>query len=276
MLATLPIPAVLCVLVIDFFYYFNYYVTDTYFPSYLWVITDLSTRDYTYILQIQTVVLCVFGVVGGLIQRYTHRYKWLQVMGLGVRCIGAGLNYWISQGNTNIATIVMMKVLLSAGGGISVIGSQVASQGAVKHKDVAIVIAVLGLWTNVGGAVGAAISAALWTEHLPAELAKHVPSLSADQITSIFGSIEVARAAEPRVDIIAAYNATYRVLSLPALICAFVPFAVACFMHNFSLDSRQNVVEGTLVVGHQQPAGSATQAAALHGVQKDDVADQEP
>lgn len=269
-LAALTLPAVLCVLVIDFFYYFNYYVTDTYFPSYLWVITDLSTRDYTYILQIQTVVLCVFGVVGGLIQRYTHRYKWLQVMGLGVRCIGAGLNYWISLGNTNIAAIVMMKILLSAGGGISVIGSQVASQGAVKHKDVAIVIAVLGLWTNVGGAVGAAISAALWTEHLPAELAKHVPSLSADQITSIFGSIEVARAAEPRVDIIDAYNATYRVLSLPALICAFVPFGVACFTHNFSLDSRQNVVEGTLVVAHQQPAGPA----ALHDVRKDDLSGQ--
>ncbi len=34
-----------------------------------------TTREWTYFNKTMTVGLCVFGIVGGLIQRYTHRYK---------------------------------------------------------------------------------------------------------------------------------------------------------------------------------------------------------
>ncbi len=34
-----------------------------------------TTRDWTYFNKTVTVGLCVFGIVAGLIQRYTHRYK---------------------------------------------------------------------------------------------------------------------------------------------------------------------------------------------------------
>lgn len=31
--------------------------------------------------------LCFFGLVAGLIQRYTHRYKYLQMSGLAIRAM---------------------------------------------------------------------------------------------------------------------------------------------------------------------------------------------
>ena len=32
-----------------------------------------------------TFALCIFGPIAGLVQRYTHRYKTLQVTGLSIR-----------------------------------------------------------------------------------------------------------------------------------------------------------------------------------------------
>jgi hypothetical protein len=46
---------------------------------------DWSDRDYTYFSNIMTCGLCGFAVFAGLIQRYTHRYKLLQIVGLSIR-----------------------------------------------------------------------------------------------------------------------------------------------------------------------------------------------
>jgi hypothetical protein len=98
----------------------------------------------------------------------------------------------------------MSQVLGSAGGGFSVIGSMLAAQASVPHQDTALAISLLNLWTQAGGAVGAAIGASIWTNRLPEALAKHLGNdLSATEIAEIYGSIVVARAAEPREKVIA-------------------------------------------------------------------------
>ena len=49
------------------------------------------------------------------------------------------------------------------GGAFSVVGSRVASQASVPHQDLATVIALLSLWTQLGSAIGGAIAAGVWT-----------------------------------------------------------------------------------------------------------------
>lgn len=44
-----------------------------------------QNKDYTYIMNILTVGLCLFSVLAGLVQRYTHRFKYLQLSGLAIR-----------------------------------------------------------------------------------------------------------------------------------------------------------------------------------------------
>lgn len=252
-------------IIIDFTYYLVGYFTDVYWSSWLYVVKDYSDTDYSYMLQITTICLCFFAVVGGAIQRYTHRYKWLQVSGLAVRCIGSGLNYWVSCGNISTGAIVMSRFLLMAGGGVSVISSQVASQGSVKHKDMGIAIAILTLWTQIGGAIGSAISAAMWNSELPKQLAIHVGEfLTADEITAVYGDITVARVAEPRAEIIKAYNAAYRKLSLPALGCIFIPLIAAFFTTNYHLGDRHNAVEETIIkpLSQEQVAANLARAKA--------------
>ena len=67
----------------------------------------------------------------------------------------------------------------------------------------AIAISLLALYTSIGGSIGSAISAAIWSNRLPKNLNKYMsPYLNATQIEEIYGSIVVARLAEPRDQII--------------------------------------------------------------------------
>ncbi|KAJ7903673.1 major facilitator superfamily domain-containing protein [Mycena olivaceomarginata] len=218
----------LCCIAIDFMYYLSGYVTLTYFSSYVYVVKDWSLENYTYFNNILTVGLCTFSVLGGVIQRVTHRYKYLQLAGLGIRIMcafsvpppvdrsqilrlssGQGLVFLAANGNKSDAVLVMSQVLTSLGGSFSVIGSQVATQASVPHQDMALAISLLSLWTSVGGGIGSAIAAAIWNSKLPANLDKYLgDQLNSTEIADIYGSIIVARLAEPRDLVIRAYDDT--------------------------------------------------------------------
>ncbi len=59
--------------------------------------------------------------------------------------------------------LVWTQLLIAIGGAFSVVGSRVASQASVPHADLAQVISLISLWTSLGGSVGYAIAAAVWT-----------------------------------------------------------------------------------------------------------------
>jgi hypothetical protein len=55
------------------------------------------------------------------------------------------------------------------------------------------------MYTSIGGSIGSAIASALWTHRLPANLEKYVGNVyNSTEIAEIYGSIVVARTAEPR------------------------------------------------------------------------------
>lgn len=59
--------------------------------------------------------------------------------------------------NSSDAEIVWTQILQGFGGGFAAVASQVGAQASVPHADVAIITAVVLLWTEIGGAVGQAI-----------------------------------------------------------------------------------------------------------------------
>lgn len=233
---------------INFFYFMSAYLNDTYWTVWVYVVTDYNDRGYSYLLQTETVALCLFGTIGGLIQLFWGRYKYLQIAGLATRCIGGGITYYqAASGDVTTATLVMGKLLLYAGAGISAVATITASQASVKHKDLALVIALLSLWTSIGGAVGQAAVGAIWTKNLPMYLAEYAPTLSADEIYNIAYDQYAAHDAEPRAEVIRAFNASYKDCSLPALIIMFVPLVLSLFMTDYKLDSRHNVEEEKVI-----------------------------
>ncbi|KAJ1300115.1 hypothetical protein OPQ81_002595 [Rhizoctonia solani] len=70
---------------IHFFHQFADPLWNLYLSSFVWVVKDWDTRSWVYFNNSMNVTTSVFNLIGGLILKYTHRYKYLQVCGLGIR-----------------------------------------------------------------------------------------------------------------------------------------------------------------------------------------------
>lgn len=109
-----------------------------------------------------------------------------------------GLNYLATSRPTD-AVLICSRVLIGFGGAISVITSYIGAQGSVPHQDLAIATAVLNLWSSIGSSITLAVSASVWNQKVMGALNERLaPTHNATEIADIFGSIYVARLAEPR------------------------------------------------------------------------------
>ncbi|GAA5821539.1 hypothetical protein JCM3770_000861 [Rhodotorula araucariae] len=230
---------------IDFIYMLAGYMQLNYLASYVYVVTDYSAKEWNYYNNTLSVALCFGGVVAGVIQRITHRYKFLQLIGLSLKIIGYGLLV-NKNGVHDTARLVLSQVFTGIGGSFSVVGSQVGSQASVPHQDVALAIALLGLWSAVGAGIGEAVAAAVWNGHMPGNLRSHIPvSVANDtEIATLFSSITAIKAYDYdsplRQGAIKAYEATVFPLWAGALGLSFIALIAACFQSNFYLGEAQN------------------------------------
>jgi hypothetical protein len=111
---------------------------------------------------------------------------------------GLGLVYHATSKPTD-AVLVTSQVLVGAGGAVSIISSYIGVQGSVPHQDMAIATAVLNLISSVGSSITVAVSSSVWNQEVPRNLEKYIGAThNATQRAEIFGSIYVARLAEPR------------------------------------------------------------------------------
>lgn len=117
--------------------------------------------------------------------------------------------------NGSDVELVFTQILQGFGGGLAAVSSQVGAQAAVPHADVAIIIALVLLFTEIGGAVGNAcggcisslergvipvtsppppprrigIAGAIWSNTMPDNLAKYLPWLTDAERAELYGSI---------------------------------------------------------------------------------------
>lgn len=241
-------------IIINWIYMVAGYMNLTYVYSYTYIITDFNDRTQNYYNNVLTMGLCSFGVVAGLVYRYTHRYKIWQIAGLAVKIIGMGV--FCNVGTNQKGRLIVAQFLVGAGGAMSVVASQIAVQASVPHQDVALVISLLGLWTAIGAGVGSAVSAAHWQANLPEALRRYVPTTIDDAtITLWYGNIiaikEYAIGTPERDGAIQAYQEVIGVLFKGALGISFVPLIAACFQTNYYLGDQQNSITNTDTAGRK-------------------------
>lgn len=239
-------------IIIDFFYYFAGYIGLLYFSSYVFVVKDWSYKNWTYFNNALTLALCIFGVIAGVLFRITRRYKIWQLVGLGMRIISYGILIQ-GKGSTIVTgALIAHPILAGGGGGFSVVASGVALQASVEHSQVALAIAMLNLWTSIGGAIGEAVTGAIWNAKMPGSLRKHLSSSVTDvQVAELFGDItllhEYPIESEVRQGAIAAYQEVNYYFFCTALGLSFVPFICAFFQTNYFLNDQQNAVDQDLI-----------------------------
>ena len=139
---------------------------------------------------------------------------------------------------------------------------QVAAQAAVSRQDLTLSMALLSLWSSVGGSISSSIAALLWAEWVPRDLRTYMPaSVNDTHVAEFYADITLLRAYnydDPvRQGAIEAYQHILWRLSVMALILSFASLIVACLQADYSLDERRDVVA---VTGEDGKALSVRQA----------------
>ncbi|RMD44639.1 hypothetical protein DV735_g584, partial [Chaetothyriales sp. CBS 134920] len=219
-------------------------VRNTYFSSYVLIIKQWTTYQWTIFLGVTTMGLCLVGPFVGLIHRYSHRYKSVMIFGAAAKILGYGILIKPNGKMTQDTATLVAAQLIFCLSSFNVVGARVGVQASVPHDDIASLISIITLWSTLGSSVGSAIAASIWTEQMVAEMERQMPDVSTTTITTIYGSITTLRKypfLDPvRQGSIRAYAIVNGHITIAAICLTFVPLIASFFMPNYYLGKQQN------------------------------------
>jgi hypothetical protein len=176
---------------LDATYQIAYYCWASYYTSFLQVVYNVSISQAGYISSTFDIVSGVWLVVVGLLIRRTGTFRWLLFIFVPLFILGVGLMIYFRKPHMHLGYIIMCQVFTAFGGSTMIICQQVAVLSAASHNDAAAVLALLGLFGYVGGAIGNAISGAIWTHTLPAALQRLLPEEVAGDWEAIYEDLDL-------------------------------------------------------------------------------------
>ncbi|KAL6241596.1 hypothetical protein RBB50_011377 [Rhinocladiella similis] len=169
----------------------TYYIWTSYFSSALQVVQDLSVTRAGYVFNIYNIGWSLISFVAGLAINATGRYKPLGLyLGLPLHILTTGLMIYLSRPSSDIASIVVVQILLSLADGVIYISSITAVMAGIDDEaHLAAVLALYNMIASAFQAVGATISSAIWTNTFPEYLARNLPSSATSEAATIYSSI---------------------------------------------------------------------------------------
>lgn len=170
--------------------FMSYSLWFSYLSSFLQVVKDLSVEQASYVAQTYTVVGVLCAIAVGLIIHRTGRFKPVCLyFGIPISIFGLGLIIHFRRADGSIGYIVMCLIFIAMGQGVVVICAEIAILAAASHVHVAVCIAVLGIFSNIGGAIGSTVAAAIWQDMMPNKLMQYLPIEDLENIFMIYADI---------------------------------------------------------------------------------------
>ena len=238
--------------VIAFFYFAVFYTSiQPYFSSYLQVVQNESITAAGHIVQTFAFTSTVTAICISVVIKYTRHYKYYITAGACIYLMGIGLMIRYRSLGNSTSQIVGTQIAVGIGGGMLNVPAQLGVQAAVSHSDVAGATAIFLTVLELGGAVGNAISGAVWTANVPVKLAKYLPPGAQSDATLIFGNLTIAKsyvAGSPeRLAIDRSYQETMDILLIIAACLAAPLILLSLLMKNYKLDSIDQRVRGKVI-----------------------------
>ncbi|MCJ1359376.1 MAG: hypothetical protein MMC33_009378, partial [Icmadophila ericetorum] len=237
---------------IGFFYFAVFYTSVfPYFYSYLQVVQGDSITAAGHITQTFSFTSTVAAIVISLMIKYTKHYKYYVTFGAAIYLMGVGLMIRYRVQGSPTAQIIGTQIAVGIGGGMLNVPAQLGVQASVSHADVAAATAIYLTIVEIGGAVGSAISGAIWTSNIPTKLESYLPASEKTQALAIFGNLTLAEsfaAGSPeRLAVNRAYQETMNILLIIAACFAVPLIPLSLIMRNYRLDQMDQKVKGTVV-----------------------------
>lgn len=197
----------------------SFYLWDSYYISYLQVVHQLSITNAGYVFNIFSIGCSFWALIVAAVIRYTGRIKPLALyFGAPLNLLGVGLMIHFCQPAHHIGYVIMCQIFIAFASGSLVICHEMAAMAAVKHADVAAILAVLRLSSAVGGAIGSSMTGAIWTNTLPGALEAALPESEKAHAEEIYGSLkkqlDFEWGSEARMAVVQAYGVTQKRMTI--------------------------------------------------------------
>ncbi|KAH0828318.1 hypothetical protein AYO21_07313 [Fonsecaea monophora] len=190
--------------------FISFYIWDSFFYSFLIVVNNQTVTHAAYVMNIYSIGACFFAIPVGLYIRWRGRFKNIALyFGLPLNILGVSLMLRFRQPHSNIGYIIMCQIFIAFAGGVLVICEQIAVMAAASHQHVAVVIAIEGMFSSVGGAIGSTIATAIWTGEFKGKLRKYLPESAQPELDTIYGSLVVQSSYAPGTPTREAINRAY-------------------------------------------------------------------
>jgi hypothetical protein len=174
---------------LDATYQMSYYCWNSYFTSFLQVVSNLGVAEAGYVGSTFQVISGVLLFIVGYLIRKTGYFRWLLFIGVPLYIFAQGLMIHFRQPNQYIGYIVMCEIFISVAGAAFILIMQLAVLAAVDHQHVAAALAVLFISGGIGGSVGNAISGAIWTNTFLPAIRRNLPESAFPNVTMIYSSL---------------------------------------------------------------------------------------
>ncbi|WP_420082907.1 MDR family MFS transporter (plasmid) [Streptomyces sp. JL4002] len=133
-----------------------------YLPLYQQVVQGASAANSGLLLLPMMIATLITSSIAGKVMTATGRYKIFPVLGTLLMVVGMGLLSTMNTGTPRTVTSLYM-VVLGAGTGLCMQMSSTIAQNAVELRDIGSASAATNLFRNLGGSIGIAIFASLFT-----------------------------------------------------------------------------------------------------------------
>ncbi|KAJ5682166.1 Siderochrome iron transporter 2 [Penicillium macrosclerotiorum] len=167
--------------------YFSFYLWDQYFYNFVLITYNLNISMAGYMTQIYNVGSCFWSPILGLIIWWTRRFKYIVLcFGVPLMLLGSGLMIYFRGADHGIGYIVMCQIFIAFAGGTIVIGEDMAVMAAGGREGTPMMLALIGLFSSIGGAIGYAVSAAIYNNVFVEALASQLPDNLKSNATQIY------------------------------------------------------------------------------------------
>jgi hypothetical protein len=217
-----------------------YFSVQPYLYSYLQVVQNYEVAVAGRVTQTFSFTATISGLIVSLLIKYTRRYRIYVVAGTLVYISGLVAMLLYRQEGSSVVQILGTQILVGTGGGLVNVPVQLGVQASAQHQEVAGATAIFLTALELGGAVGAAISGAVWTHQIPKKLRQYLPAESQDQADEIFGKLTTALSypmgSPTRLAINRAYQETMNNLLCLAILAALPIVPLSLTMQDYQLD----------------------------------------
>lgn len=231
--------------------FFNYYTWDQYFYYYVQVVYNLNTSDTGYVTQIYTVGAGIWSVLFGIWIRQTKHFKNACLyFGVPLMILGAGLMIHFRGSETQIGYLIMCQIFIAFSGGTLIIGNEMAVMAAADRDGIPLLIAILGLCSSIGGAIGYAVAVAIYSNTFPQALLSNLPPDTQADFADIYLGGSTAQMTYPpgsatRDAINNAWATSQKYECIVATAIIVLAFPAVGMWKDYSVDKKQ--VKGTVI-----------------------------